>query len=274
MSLRPALLTTVALAATLGICCALYRWGARGTGDLWTLTRALQHGEELESHVAAGQPRDEAKRVLAAEVLAGKLSLREAADQFRRLDEADPDFPAHIVPAAGEERPLGESVLDAVWEVLRHQERYAAAAHWYAEVFAAHPHLLPGPPSWHRYHAAFAAAQAAAGQGRDAADLDEESRAGFRRQAMDWLQAELEAQRRLLEQEPAKALTVARALQDWLWDLHLVGVREPDALAQLSETERQAWHQLWADVTDTLALAVRRIPSAQRVVSKIPLPQQ
>ena len=36
-------------------------------------------------------------------------------------------------------------------------------------------------------------------------ELDETSRAGFRRQALDWLRAELEAQRRLLEKEPQTA---------------------------------------------------------------------
>jgi hypothetical protein len=253
MSLRPALLAAVALAATFGICLALYRWGARGNDDLGALTRAVRHDEELESHVETGRRRDEAKRALAAAVLAGKLSLREAADQYRRLDEADPAFPAHIRPPAGEERPLGENVLDAVWEVLGHQEQYAAAARWYAEVFAAHPHLLPGPPSWHRYHAAGAAACAAAGQGRDAADLDEKTRVDFRRLALDWLRAELEARHRLLEREPQTIGTVVRTLRDWLEDPHFAAVRGPDALAQLPAAERRAWQKFWTDVANTLA---------------------
>jgi serine/threonine-protein kinase len=108
---------------------------------------------------------------------------------------------------------------------------------------------------------------AGCGQGRDAADLDEESRAEFRRQALDWLRAELEAQRLLLEQKPE---TVANHLQDWLWDPDFAGVREPDALAQLSETERQAWHQLWADVADTLARALGRTTPKQKAAAKLP----
>jgi hypothetical protein len=106
---------------------------------------------------------------------------------------------------------------------------------------------------------ALAAGLTGCGQGRDAADLAEESRAEFRRQALDWLRAELEAQRRLLEQKPE---TVAHDLQDWLCDLHLAGVRDPDALARLPEPERQAWQKQWAYVTQTLAQAVRRITSA------------
>jgi hypothetical protein len=169
-----------ALAATLGICLALYRWSARGNGDLWTLTRALQHGEELESHVAAGQRRDEAKRVLAAEIISGKLSLREAADQFRRLDEAEPGYPTGLSSSSADERCHCDRVLDAVWVVLAQEGQFAAAAGWFREVFTAHPHLLVGPPTGHRYYAARAAVLAGCGQGRDAADLDETSRAGFR----------------------------------------------------------------------------------------------
>jgi hypothetical protein len=97
---------------------------------------------------------------------------------------------------------------------------------------------------------------AGCGRGRDADDLDEESRLGFRRQARDWMRAELEARRRLLEQERENAGgTVAHDLQRWLRNNHFAGVRGPEALARLPEAERQAWHQLWTDVADTLARA-------------------
>jgi hypothetical protein len=82
----------------------------------------------------------------------------------------------------------------------------------------------------------------------------------FRRQARDWMRAELEARRRLLEQEPGKVLAVARGLQDWLWDSRFAGVRGPEALARLPEAERQEWQQLWTDVAATLARAVELLP--------------
>jgi hypothetical protein len=50
MNYRPALLAAAALATAFGICVALYRWGTGGNRDLWTLARAIGHGEELESH--------------------------------------------------------------------------------------------------------------------------------------------------------------------------------------------------------------------------------
>src|SRR5262249_18289538 len=135
---------------------------------------------------------------------------------------------------------LCQSALHYVWIVVATQKWYATGARYYAEVTSAEPHLLTDSPTPHRYRAACAAAMAGCGQGRDAADLDETTRVDFRRQARDWLRAELEARRRLLEQEPGKnRWTVARNLQDWLWDFRLAGVREPNARAQLSEPERQ-----------------------------------
>ena len=138
--------------------------------------------------------------------------------------------------------------------------QYAAAARWYAEALTAYPHLPAGPSTKHRYLAACAAARAGCGRGRDAADLDEATRLGFRRQALDWLRAELDSWRRLLEKEPGNAWLVARDLRDWLEDPHLAGVRGPDALARLPATERQAWQRLWTDIANALARAVDRLP--------------
>ena len=54
----------------------------------------------------AGRRRDQAKRALAAEVMAGRMSLREAAGHFRRLDEADPGYPPGIPRPSLDERAL------------------------------------------------------------------------------------------------------------------------------------------------------------------------
>jgi hypothetical protein len=259
MNLRPALLAAASLAAS-GICLAVCRWGAGGNATLSALAGALQQGEELAPHLEAARRRDEAKRALAAEVVAGRMTLREAAERFRRLDPPDLVYPTGLPRPPRDERFFCGQVLAFAWEVLARQERFAAAARWYAEAFMAHPHLLAGPSTSHSYHAACAAALAGCGQGRDADDLDEESRVGFRRQALDWLRAALEARRRLLGQEPWQVLAVARDLQDWLWDTPFAGVRGPDALARLPAAERQEWQQLWTDIADTLARAVNRLP--------------
>jgi hypothetical protein len=261
MTLRPALLAVAALAAALGTCLALNRWGPGGNGGLLGIVTEATRGEELAPHIEAGRRRDEAKRALAAEVVAGRMTLREAAERFRRLDPPDLVYPTGLPCPPRDERFFCGRVLDFVREILGREGRYTAGTRWYAEVFAAHPHLLAGPPAGQRYYAACAAAMAGCGQGRDAADLDEQSRAGFRRQALEWLRDELEAQRRLLEREPAQEpWMIAGGLERWLRDPYLAGAREADALARLPEAERQAWQKLWTDIADTLARAVDRLP--------------
>jgi hypothetical protein len=275
MTARSTTFAVAFLAATCWICLALFRWTAGGNRDLTAIASAFQRGEELAPHIEAGRHRDEVKWGLAAEVVTGKMSLRKAAGHFRRLDEADPRYPLGIPRPPEDERFFCAQVLDFVWEVLAHQQRYAAAAHWFAEAFTAHPFLLSGQPTDQRYYAARAAALASCGQGRDAADLNDKSCAAFRWKALDWLRAELEARRRLLDQEPEKTRwIVACDLHRWLEDPDFAGVRGPEALARLPAAERQAWQDLWADVADTLARAVGTTPPEQRVGSKIALPER
>jgi hypothetical protein len=149
MTVRPALLAAAALAAALGSCLALNRWGPGGNGGLLVIVAEVKRGEELDPHIDAGRRRDEAKRALAAEVVAGRLTLREAADHFRRLNEAALGSPPDLPRPCGDEPALRVDVLDYVWVVLGHQGRFAAAARWYAEAFSAHPDLLAGPANRH-----------------------------------------------------------------------------------------------------------------------------
>src|SRR5262249_38582071 len=93
MTLRPALLAVATLAIALWATLALCRWGGRGQSDLSGLARAVGHGEELEAHLEAGRRRDEAKRALAAEVIARRMSLREAAGSRRQAGRLEPERP-------------------------------------------------------------------------------------------------------------------------------------------------------------------------------------
>jgi tetratricopeptide (TPR) repeat protein len=128
----------------------------------------------------------------------------------------------------------------------------AAAARFYAEAFAAHPKLADDLRFPNRYNAACSAALAGCGQGKDAAGIDDAERARVRRQALDWLRADLAAWCQLLEKDPDQARSrVQWALRIWQPDADFAGMRG-DALAKLPEAERQAWQQLWADVEKTL----------------------
>jgi hypothetical protein len=91
---------------------------------------------------------------------------------------------------------------------------------------------------------ASAAALAGTGQGEDAAALDEEARAGWRRQALDWLTAELAARKERAARDPKGSFQVL----DWRNDGDLVAVRDPSQLAKLPPAEQEAFHALWRDV--------------------------
>jgi tetratricopeptide (TPR) repeat protein len=135
--------------------------------------------------------------------------------------------------------------------VLKHLDR--AACRFYEEAIAAEAQLA----ARHRYKAARAAARAGCGRAKDADKLDDKERARLHRQALDWLQAELNMLGHLLDKERSKGAAdgVARGLQYWLADPSFAAVREPKQLAQLPEAEQQPWRQFWTQVAGTLARA-------------------
>jgi hypothetical protein len=165
MSLRPALTAAGAVVIALWATLTLCRWDSGGQSHLSGLAQEVQHGQELESHVEAGRRCYEAKRALAVEVVAGKLSLHEAAGHFRRLEEADASYPPDSPRPPGDEQAVCERLLHFIWDILAERELFAAAARQYSEAFAAHPPLLAGPPTGHRCRAACAAARRWAGCG-------------------------------------------------------------------------------------------------------------
>ena len=75
----------------------------------------------------------------------------------------------------------------------------------------------------------------------------------MRKQALDWLRADLTLwERRLDADNPNQRSEVRKVLQHWQRDPDLAGVRDAKALAQLPEGERRAWQQLWDDVAALL----------------------
>ena len=92
-------------------------------------------------------------------------------------------------------------------------------------------------------------ALAAAGKGEDAKNLSPEQRGKLRRQALDWLRADLAAYTKHAEKDnKAARQLVQQRLPYWLQDADLATVREAKALAALPEAERKQWDKLWQDV--------------------------
>jgi tetratricopeptide (TPR) repeat protein len=164
-----------------------------------------------------------------------------------RLAELGDRLPALL---KGQEQPKGAGERLALAQLCQtHEKRYAAAARWYGEAFAAQPALADNLPSGNRYNAACAAALAGSGQGKDAESLDARERSRLRKQALDWLRVDLEAWRGVLAKEPGKAgAAVTQQLAHWLEDTDFNGVRGAGALARLPEAERHDWQRLWQEV--------------------------
>jgi serine/threonine-protein kinase len=96
-----------------------------------------------------------------------------------------------------------------------------------------------------RYNAACAAVLAGTGQGRDAPAAD--GRTALRRQALEWLRADLTAYRRGFDSGWSRGAT-DKELDWWLTDPDLTLVRQPMAIGLLPADERAGWTAFWADV--------------------------
>src|SRR5262249_1977858 len=133
---------------------------------------------------------------------------------------------------------------------------HSAAARLWSDALAADPKLADGRQPQHRYNAACSAALAGSGRGKDNPPPDEIAKAGFPRQAVDWLKAESAARPGVGEKGRAHPRPeILRTRRRWKTDRDLAGVRDPDALARLPEPEQRAWRALWADVDALLVRA-------------------
>ena len=105
------------------------------------------------------------------------------------------------------------------------------------------------------YAAACAALRGSAGQGRQETSPGEQERVGLRRQALDWLRADLELRTTLIKEGKAADLhgLSGWSLSGWQTGPALADVRDGAALAKLPEAEREEWQRLWADVSALLA---------------------
>jgi serine/threonine-protein kinase len=104
-----------------------------------------------------------------------------------------------------------------------------------------------------RYLAARCAALFGCGFGNDGTEFGDAERMQWRRQALEWLRADLTFWAKAAESQPETARAVARSMLT-LWQSHpdLAGLREPAELKKLSADERKDCLRLWADVSAVL----------------------
>ncbi len=104
---------------------------------------------------------------------------------------------------------------------------HGASARFWSEAFRLEPKLADDMNVQNRYNAACAAALAGSGQGKDDPPLDDAKKAHWRKQAIDWLKADLAARSKILATGPPQAKQlVTQTLQHWKADTDLAGLRD------------------------------------------------
>jgi tetratricopeptide (TPR) repeat protein len=211
-------------------------------------------------------------------LLSGKGQLDEAITCYRKAIALDPKdagaragleyaqslaaardrLPAYkdgsYTPGSNEERA-------GLAEWCRIQKLHGTSTRLYAEAFAADPKLADDLKAARRYKAACSAALAAARQGEDTGNLDEQQRTRLRKQAVDWLRADLTLRTQQLKSgTPADRNAVRQAVRQWQQAPDLAGIRNPAALAQLTEAERNEAEALWAEVQALLDRTQKSAP--------------
>ena len=123
----------------------------------------------------------------------------------------------------------------------------AMASRLWKEAFSAQPGLAENFTSELRYRAACSAAKAGCGQGKDEHQPDASTRAQLRKQAQEWLEAELSAYSKLLDKGKSReSALVSKRLGRWRIDPALEGIRDEPAMSLLSDTERNACRAIWS----------------------------
>jgi tetratricopeptide (TPR) repeat protein len=201
----------------------------------------LREGHRLAARLPGGPSADSAARIR----------------QVERLAELDRDLPAFL---SGKRKPPGPAEQTELASLCLHPARrlYLAAARFYTDAFAAEPALADDLVAAHRYRAACSAVLAGSGSAEDKPGPTAKERARLRRQALDWLRADLGGLAKQLQTGTPSARTgTIRTLSHWQTDPHLAGVRGTGGLAKLPEDESQLWERLWADVAALLKRAER-----------------
>ncbi len=151
---------------------------------------------------------------------------------------------------AGDREPASPAQAVTVAEMCRakHRQYYGRSAQFYKLALTAEPSL----GNAQHYNAACSAALAASGQGRDQPPLDAIRRTDLRKQALQWLEAELDSARNTLNENPSARIPIS--LKFWQLDPDLASVREQETLRGLTVEEQAAWQRLWTQVAELIRL--------------------
>jgi tetratricopeptide (TPR) repeat protein/serine/threonine protein kinase len=171
-----------------------------------------------------------------------RVAIQQALPLCQRMADLEAKLPGVLdgkqAPGNARERIEYAQVCAAKWLT-------GAAVRLYEQAFAEETRLADELRAGHRYQAARMAALTGAGQGKDADRLEAGERARWRRQALQWLRADLGLFRK---RSAESGEVVKQRLRQWQIDAALAGIRDPAALAKLAAEEQTACKKLWAEV--------------------------
>jgi serine/threonine-protein kinase len=171
--------------------------------------------------------------------------------QAERLVELDRELPSLL---SGQSKPADAAETLGFAQFYYVKKLHGASARFWAEAFRAQPKLAEDLLAQHRSNAACAAALAGSGQCQDDPPLDDATKARWRKQAIDWLKADLMASSKLWDSGPRQARPfLIKTLQHWKADPDLASLRDQVALAKLPQEEQDACQALWTEVETLLA---------------------
>jgi serine/threonine-protein kinase len=190
-------------------------------------------------------------------VLLDRQQLPQAEVAYREAIRLQPDFAAAHLNLGlvlrrqgvliGKSGPADVELIEFV-RMCGLKRRHADAVRHFENAFRTDASLADDLGTSYRYDAA-CSALAAVGQGKDAGNPTDPERVRLRRQALDWLRADLAAwAKRLDGGKPADRPLVLARMRHWQQDDDLAAVRDADALAKLPEVERADWQRFWQDV--------------------------
>jgi tetratricopeptide (TPR) repeat protein len=152
----------------------------------------------------------------------------------------------------GEAEPASSAERIEFAKVCALKKLFVSAAELYQDAFRSEPELAANVMSFRRYDAAAAAIRASHSPEQEHAALSQADRARWRKQALDWLRADLS----LLQKKQTTPQGRVEA-RKWLLLLKrspaFAPARDTSALEQLPEAEREEFRKLWADVESLLA---------------------
>jgi serine/threonine protein kinase/Tfp pilus assembly protein PilF len=128
-------------------------------------------------------------------------------------------------------------------------KKWYAATRFFADAFAIDPKLAENLETADRYNAACYAVLASCDQRKQEHPIDAWAQASLRRQARQWLRAELAQWGRRLESADNRTrLLVREKIRYWRTDADLAGIRDEGALDKLPADEQQDCREVWTAV--------------------------